>query len=210
MKTAIAVLAAGLSARYGRGNKLLHRWYGKPLLRHTLDNACNSRAAQIILITGYQADELDAALPEPTDTHPPVLPVHNPNFAAGIGSSIAVAGRWVMNHRPDHAMLILPADMPLVPGTFIDRVIDAVADPRHPDRLVVPQYQDPGGNRSGHPVGFGPHWLAQLAALEGDTGARRIWQKHTNEVCHIAVENPRMLTDFDTLSSLTETPETFD
>ena len=50
--------------------------------------------------------------------------------------------------------------------------------------------------RAGHPVVFPARCLAEMAALQGDEGARAVLAAH--EVAHVALPGRRAVTDLDT------------
>ena len=80
---AALVLAAGRSTRMGAVNKLIAEIGGKPLVRIAAEQALASRAAPVIVVTGHQRAEVEAAL-----DGLPVRLVHNPDYADGLGTSL--------------------------------------------------------------------------------------------------------------------------
>src|SRR5665213_2046168 len=77
------ILAAGRSTRMGGPNKLLAELGGKKLVRIVTEQALASRASGVIVVTGHQAAEVEKAL-QGLD----VKFVRNPDFAAGLASSV--------------------------------------------------------------------------------------------------------------------------
>src|SRR3546814_1883701 len=61
-RTGAIVRAAGRSRRFGSANKLLVPPRGEPLLWHTLDAVCASRARPIIVVLGHQHQRLRETL----------------------------------------------------------------------------------------------------------------------------------------------------
>ena len=59
---AAVVLAAGRSTRMGAINKLIAEIGGKPLVRIAAEQALASRAAPVIVVTGHQREQVEAAL----------------------------------------------------------------------------------------------------------------------------------------------------
>ena len=132
---AAIVLAAGRSTRMGGPNKLLAELNGKPLVRIVTDQALASKASEVIVVTGHQADQVTAAL-----SGLDVTLLHNPDYAQGIASSVK-AGIAAVPPDADGAVVCL-GDMPLVGANLIDRLIEAFA----PDRgalIVVPVERRP-------------------------------------------------------------------
>ena len=77
------------------------------------------------------------------------------SIALGVEATIQAPG-W----------LILPADLPLIQPSSLQRVAAELEE----SSIVVPHYQ----HDSGHPVGFRQEHRAELLALSGDTGAKEI------------------------------------
>ena len=61
-RIAAVVLAAGRSTRMGGPNKLLAEIGGKPLVRIAVEQALASRARPVIVVTGHQREQVEAAL----------------------------------------------------------------------------------------------------------------------------------------------------
>ena len=73
------ILAAGRSTRMGGPNKLLAEIGGRPLVRIAVEEALASRAQPVIVVTGHQREQVEAALEGLK-----VQRVHNPDFAEGL------------------------------------------------------------------------------------------------------------------------------
>jgi molybdenum cofactor cytidylyltransferase len=187
---AAIVLAAGRSTRMGGPNKLLAELGGKPLVRIVTEQALASKAQNVVVVTGHQADEVEAALRGLN-----VSFVRNPDFAQGLASSVK-AGIGAVPDDAAGAMICL-GDMPLIDARLIDRLIDAFA----PDRghlITVPVSDD----RRGNPVLWSRRFFNELMALEGDTGARHLIAKHSEAVAEVPVEGFGAFLDIDTPQAL--------
>lgn len=114
--------------------------------------------------------------------------VFNPSYADGIGTSIAAGVR-----ASDGALgfLIVHADMPELRSEVVRSITSEAAS----DRIVAPVYEHEP-ERLGHPVFFGRNFRAELLALDGDSGARDILQRHASAVHRVQV--PGRLDDVDT------------
>ena len=112
---AAIVLAAGSSRRAG-GNKLLAELDGAPMFLKAVHAAVRSKAKPVYVITGYQNEEIEAAL-EDID----VNVLYNPAYRSGIKTSIMLG----LNSLPSNCKgaLILPADMPNITDKFLDKMI---------------------------------------------------------------------------------------
>ena len=122
------------------------------------------------------------------------LPWHLENAGhPGMGDSIAAAVRTTPQAS---GWLILPADLPLVQGSTLRAVAQALAQ----HAVVIPVFN---GVR-GHPVGFSAACRAGLLGLQGDQGAASVVraQEAVNSVAFIDVTDPGTVTDIDTLEDL--------
>lgn len=116
----------------------------------------------------------------------------------GMGDCIAAAVRAT----PEAAgWLILPGDLPLVQGTTLQAVADALAQ----HAVVVPVFR---GTR-GHPVGFSAACRDALLDLKGNQGAAPVVraQAAINSVAFIDVTDEGTVTDIDTLDDLRRAEE---
>jgi len=186
---AALVLAAGSSSRMGGPNKLLCQIDGVPLIERAVRAALDSRCAQVLVVTGFQADRIEAALPPGR-----VSVVRNPDYAAGLATSLR---RGVLSLPCDvDAVVIQLADMPRVGADHIDRLIEAF-DPGQP-AIVVPVR----GDRRGHPVLWPRRFFAQLGELAGDVGAKGLLERHASQVRAVSFDTEAIFADVDTPGQL--------
>ncbi|MBV8575888.1 MAG: molybdopterin-binding/glycosyltransferase family 2 protein, partial [Acetobacteraceae bacterium] len=126
---AAVVLAAGRSRRMAPHNKLLLKdKTGKPMIARVVDNVLSSHARPILVVTGHQSEQVEAAL-----VGKPVRFVHAPDYAEGLAASLK-AGIAAVPKECSAAVVCL-GDMPLVTGRVLDRVL-ATYD-RDEGRLIV-------------------------------------------------------------------------
>jgi molybdenum cofactor cytidylyltransferase len=184
------VLAAGRSTRMGGPNKLLAELAGKKLVRIATEQALASKASEVIVVTGHQAELVEQALQGLK-----VKLVRNPDFAGGLASSVK-AGIAAVSDKVDGAVVCL-GDMPLIDAALIDRLIEAFA----PDRgnlIVVPVAE----GRRGNPVLWSRRFFSELMTLDGDIGARHLIGKHGEAVAEVPVEGDSAFLDIDTPQAL--------
>ena len=182
----IAVLAAGESRRFG-AQKLLATWRGQPLLSFALAAAQRACPGGVLLVTGSDAEAIEAL----GEKHAIAI-VRNPEFAEGIGTSIAVAARAC---SPDvDALLIALADQPLVSADHLQAIV--AAWDRASQSIVATAF----AGALGPPVLFGRAHFATLSALGGDRGARHLLHEHRDSV--VTVEFPPAAIDVDTSEDL--------
>jgi molybdenum cofactor cytidylyltransferase len=187
---AAIILAAGRSTRMGGPNKLLAELGGKPLVRIVTEQALASKAQGVIVVTGHQAEQVEKALQGLKVTF-----VRNPDFAAGLASSVK-AGVAAAPKGADGAVICL-GDMPLISAHLIDRLIEAFA----PDRgnLIAVPVSD---GRRGNPVLWSRRFFNELMTLDGDIGARHLIAKHSEAVAEVPVEGHGAFLDIDTPQAL--------
>jgi molybdenum cofactor cytidylyltransferase len=189
---AALVLAAGRSTRMRGSNKLLQRLDGKPLARIAVEEALASQASSVFVVTGHQAEEVEAAL-----SGLPVTFVRNPTFADGLATSVR-AGIAALPAAVDAAIVCL-GDMPDVDHALIDAVI-AAFDPDKGALIVVPHV----AGRRGNPVLWARRFFPELASLEGDSGGRTIIDQHGDAAIEVQVAGDAAAFDIDTPESLAE------
>jgi molybdenum cofactor cytidylyltransferase len=187
---AAIVLAAGRSTRMGGPNKLLAEIEGKKLVRIAAEQALASKASEVIVVTGHQAELVELALEGLK-----VRIVRNPDFASGLASSVK-AGIAAVPDTADGAVISL-GDMPLIDAQLIDRLINTFA----PDRghlIAVPVNE----GRRGNPVLWSRRFFKELMTLDGDIGARHLIAKHAEAVAEVPVEGNSAFLDIDTPQAL--------
>ncbi len=189
-RIAAVVLAAGLSSRMG-SNKLLADLNAHKLIEHTINRLSKAAVDEIIVVTGHEADKVQAALKDHK-----VRFVHNPDFAQGLSTSIHVG---IAAAQDFDAAFICLGDMPLIEAADLNRMISAfnVVEGRS---LVAPVL----GRKLGNPVLWGQEHFADLMALTGDRGARSLIETRRDQIVEIAVTHDGILLDADTPEALVE------
>lgn len=186
LRLACVMLAAGRSSRMTAGHKLTTTWRGEPLIRHSLRAALDAALADIVVVTGCNAEAVEAAL-----DGMPVRIVQNASFAEGMGSSIRTGIAAL--HGVEGAFIAL-GDMPLVTAGDYRSLTESFAGHPAPG-ICVPVHE----GRRGHPVLFPSILFPELRALEGDTGASGVLRRHVALITEVPVSGPGVLIDFDTV-----------
>ncbi len=189
-RVAALVLAAGRSTRMGGPNKLLAEINQQPLVRMAAGQALASQAWPVIVVTGHQRDKVEAAL-DGLD----VRLVHNPDFAEGLSSSVKT-GVAAVPEDVDGVIVCL-GDMPQVNAALIDKLIGAF-DPEKGALVVVPSI----GGKRGNPVVWSRRFFPELAALQGDAGARHLIAGIPEAVVEVPLSGTAALVDVDTPEEL--------
>jgi molybdenum cofactor cytidylyltransferase len=189
-QVAAIILAAGRSTRMGEPNKLLAEIDGKPLVRIAAEQALASRANPVIVVTGHQREQIEAAL-----AGLDLRIVHNPDFAQGLGTSLR-AGVKAVPADTDGAVICL-ADMPQVSSDLIDQLI-AAFDPEKGALVVVPTLDGKRGN----PVLWSRRFFPDLMTIDGDVGARHFIAGYAEAVTEVPVTGDAAFLDVDTAETL--------
>lgn len=181
---AAVVLAAGLSSRMGKFKLLLPWLDDKPIIEHVISKLIDYPLKHIVVVTGNRADEIRKAL---IDFE--VIFAHNPDFAEGEILSSLKVGLQNMPETAD-AVLVVPGDLPRVPITILQAVIDAY----DVDSIIVPNHAE----KNGHPVMFPRHFWKEILALAPHQAPRAILKANPDAVRRIAVDSDGILADIDT------------
>lgn len=178
--TSGVVLAAGASTRMGT-QKLLLPLGAEPLVRHVVRQVCDAGFDEVLVVAGYQHEQVLAAL-----AGLPVRHAVNPDYASGMGSSF----RTAVEHLPgsDAAMFAL-ADQPFVTANEF-RTVRETWEREHPG-IVGSRF----GEVTAPPHLFVREFFPELAALVH--GARPVLQRHADRM--VVVRFPAdLLMDIDT------------
>ena len=188
---AALLLAAGSSRRFGEGNKLLADLAGRPLIHWTAAAFVESRASELLVVTGPDPEGVEMAL-----AGLPVRFVHNPDHLAGMGGSVAAGVRAL--GADCTGVLICPADMPGITMTLVNALIAAFeADGSR--RIIRPVLPD---GHPGHPVLWPRRHFQKLIELRGPVGGRALLSDLANEVDEISWQDSAVALDIDTPADL--------
>jgi len=191
MTTAAVVLAAGGSRRLGR-TKQLESWGDSNLLGHVLSRTFEFPVDEVWVVLGHDADRILAE----TDLGDAYV-VDNLEWEEGIASSLRVGlDALTRLSRCDRALIVI-GDQPDVPVDMVVELIDSHNRAGKP--VTLPKYRYSWGN----PVLVDRVLWPRLMSLEGDEGAKRLWQAHpewVNEVW-VSESSPR---DVDTEADIHE------
>lgn len=183
------VLAAGLGRRMG-ANKMLAELDGRPMICHAIEALRGGGIDDVLVVLGRDGELVRAAC-----AGHGVRFVVNHDFEDGIARSVA-AGIAAVSADADGALIAL-GDMPRVaPGTI--RALIGDFAPEAGRAICVPVHH----GRRGNPVLWSRRFFAEMRALTGDVGARRLMAAHDPDVFETVVEDPGVLIDVDTPDAL--------
>lgn len=189
---AAIMVAAGLSSRFGAGDKLMADICGAPLFSWSLKPLLSSGLGQIIVVTGANDREIRTIC-----GHQPILFMNNFEPAAGLGVSIAAGAGAVRKEMK--GVFICLGDMPLTPADIFHDLIAALDADETIDG-AAPVHN----GRRGHPVLFHGRHLAALTALSGDEGAKSIIGAPGFRLRLVNVDDEGILQDVDNKSDIAQ------
>lgn len=182
---ALVLLAAGGSTRMGRPKQLLD-YHGRPLLRHSVEQALGSHCRPIVVVLGSDAEACRAAIHGLA-----VEAVFNEDWGQGMGSSIRAGIAAVQERAPTaSAVVIALCDQPLISSTFFDRLVRTHIEQE--SAMVAAAYDD----HPGVPALFGRSLFSRLAALDVHAGAKALLQAAGGEL--VTIPAPLAALDVDT------------
>ncbi|SEW32738.1 molybdenum cofactor cytidylyltransferase [Cognatiyoonia koreensis] len=182
---AAIILAAGQSQRMGGANKLLLPVAGQPMIRHVVKCYRAAIDGPIIVVTGHDASNVEAAL-DHIDAHC----TFNPDHKNGQQTAVALG----LSHAPDANLLLIGlGDQPLLQSADIRDLI-AAHQSADPLKISIPAMDHVRGN----PIVV-PHSLrAMLTADQERPGCMRFRRDNPARVQRHALPAAGFYTDIDT------------
>ncbi len=164
---AVLILAAGGSTRMGKPKQLLP-WKHTTLLGHAVEQI-QRVLKDIFVVLGANEEEIRTGLGNA------VVPIYNPDWKKGIGTSIATGIQRITADDYD-AVLILLADQPLMETRYYSQMIDHFG--KGSFTIIATHY----GSKCGVPALFDRTHFAALQDLHADFGAQKIIKKYPEEL----------------------------
>jgi len=193
-RIAALILAAGQSRRMGAENKLLAPIDGKPMVAHAVSEAIAAGTDPVIVVTGHERKRVEQAV-----SGLAVTPVYNPEFAAGLSTSLR-RGLAALPENVD-GMLVCLGDMPRISATVIARLMAAFA-PLEGRAICIPTWRGKRGN----PVLIARRFIPEMQEIAGDIGARALISDYPDVLCEVAMDETPfgdgVLLDVDTPEAL--------
>ena len=186
MNIGAAVLAAGLSTRFGE-NKLLAPLGEKPLLAHALDALSGAQgiARRAAVVSDARVAELVRGCG--------VQVIVNGEPARGQAHSVVLAAQAM---RDMDALLLMAGDQPLLRADTLTRLIRAFER----SGKGIACLQD--ATHRGNPAVFSAAYFDRLCALSGDRGAGRLLREFEGDLLVIGCTDADELADADTPQAL--------
>jgi molybdenum cofactor cytidylyltransferase len=167
------VLAAGTSSRMGK-NKLFFDLDGETVVHRAVRRAVEAGLDPVFVVLGHEAERVRDAIGTL-----PCQPVLNPNYSAGVNSSLKTGIQAIANTSAAAAVVIL-ADMPFVTSEMIATLVNEYRQSSAP--LVVSDYE--GVNAP--PILYDRSLFHELATSEGEGCGKHVVKRHRDEARRVA------------------------
>ena len=170
------------------GGKQFHPWPTtegeKPLVAASFDSIAQV-CADMIVVLGHRADEVEAAL-QPREFHSCASDPDAPMF-----DSVQAGIRKALELRPESGVLLHPGDHPEVVAATLETLLKLSAE--QPDWVLIPEYQ----GRGGHPTLIPNTVVQQLLNAECPAGLGQYWSEHPELCLRVSVDDPSVVRDVD-------------
>jgi molybdenum cofactor cytidylyltransferase len=167
------ILAAGFGRRFGSDKRTYRLPDGRTLLEATISRYASVYSGLSVVVRPEDAEleRMLGALP----ARPRV--VHAPDASLGMGHSLAAGIRAI----PDEWQWVSVAlgDMPFVTAATLRELLNVFFSAGG-QSIVQPEYE----GQPGHPVTFPSVYFPQMAALQGDEGARTVLRQADSVIRH--------------------------
>lgn len=178
------LLAAGESARFEGGNKLLATVKDDPLVRRAAQTLLRADIDDVVVIVGHDDEAVRDALADLNVTFR-----DNEDYTKGQSTSVRT-GVEVARERDWGAAVFALGDMPFVKSNTVDDLLNAYAD--SDGTIIAGAYKDQRGN----PVLFDECQFNALSDVSGDRGGRRLIEEHEDHVL-VETDDPGVTRDID-------------
>lgn len=183
--TGIIILAAGSSSRFGKPKQLLH-FNNKTLIQHIIDEAIESGAEPIVLVTGANADDVAKKIKDENATI-----VFNETWKDGMASSIVAGLKKAITLNNDiEKIIIAVCDQPFITANLFQQLYQKQNESTQ--HIVASAYSDTIGT----PALFTQKYFDALLNLHGEEGAKKILIANKDDV--VTVNFPQGNIDIDT------------
>ncbi len=191
---AILILAAGKSSRLGRPKQLLS-YRGKTLLQHSIDSAKQAGSNKIIVVLGSGKDiiqnkiEIDG-----------IEIAENPDWESGISSSIK-AGINTLKEKGANvdALVLMVCDQPFADAEILTSLVQK--QKQTGKAIIGCMYE----NTKGTPALFHSSLFPDLLSLEGDVGAKKLFDEYHDAASFVSFTNGGI--DIDTSEDYQNLPK---
>lgn len=172
MKITGLLLAAGMSDRMNRVNKLTLPFRDRSIVEVSLRNMIESSLEQIAAVLGHDHTAMTGLLRQYESDSIRLL--YNQDYQTGRASSIRRGLEYLDDDT--EAALFMVADKPAVSSALINQALEKFEKNRPPILGV----RTPKGR--GHPIIFARELFDELTRLEGESGGQKMIDQYANQV----------------------------
>ena len=184
----LVILAAGSSSRMGRPKQTLP-WMGQPLLTYQVYQAGLTRADEVIVVLGENAEEYRPLLPETLAAVPTYRIVENPDHARGKTTSVLAGLRASDERATDWIFLAMDAPRP---AHITDELLEAHFSGGLP--ITYPWH----AGIEGHPPVMNASLRAETEGItEEKRGLREITERDAARVNRVEFSDPIVIVNMN-------------
>lgn len=184
------ILAAGMSRRMGKDNKLLKKINDNTIINQTLINHTESKINNIYLILGHEKE----LILENID-HKEIFIIENNNYKSGMLSSILKIDENIDDKTS--GILISLADMPFVTSNDINNLIE-IFNKNNQELICIPKNHGKLGNPILLPKRIYKDLTKDLSKLSQDKGLKKLILEKKYDFIEVNLSNGVTI-DFDTI-----------
>ena len=184
------ILAAGMSRRMGKENKLLKKINNNTILNQTLMNHIESKVNSINLILGHQKDIILKYIDQNN-----IFIIENNNYESGMLSSILKINENISDETI--GILISLADMPFVTSDDINKLIK-IFNENNQKTICIPENKGKLGNPILLPKEIYKDLIKDISKLSSDKGLKKLILDKKYDYIKVSLSEG-VTKDFDTL-----------
>lgn len=141
---AVAILAAGRGTRMKSAQpKVLHALGGRSIVEHVIGSLSNVHVDRILVIVGYQGDQVEAALRSSDEIDSSILQCVEQKEQLGTGHAVQQIIPYLDDYDGD--VLVLNGDVPLLRPETLERLLHTHQDQHNAASILTANFSDPTG-----------------------------------------------------------------
>ena len=181
------LLAAGQSKRMNGENKLVKKFQGSPLIKHSIENILKSSVNELIVVLGYQKEIIENII----EKNNKINLFFNKNFQNGVSTSIKTGLNFLS--KESQGFFVCLGDMPLVNFNIYNKLIKF----QKKNNVVIPTYN--GEQRN--PVLFSISMKEKIMRINGDFGAKEFLKFNNDKLLNVEINDHNFAKDFNTIKN---------
>lgn len=191
---AVIILAAGRSSRLGSPKQLLP-YHGKTLLQHSIDNAKEIGSNQVVVVLGSGKELIENKI-----NSEGIMIVENSHWESGIASSIKIGINTLTKILPNiDAAIVMACDQPFADSKILKKLLLKQIES---GKAIIGCSYD---NTKGIPALFHSSLFPELISLQGDIGAKKLFEKYQDVTSFVPFTDGSI--DIDTLEDYKKLPK---